>query len=62
MSFHDDINDTGHEHAVSARTVELPPADARLLERLAVRLQLEPAAVVRVALLVLDQPRGRRWA
>jgi hypothetical protein len=45
------------------RPLELAEQDERLLATLAARLQLEPAAVVRVALLTLAQPpRGRRWA
>jgi hypothetical protein len=43
--------------------LELAEQDARLLATLAARLELEPAAVVRVALLTLAQPARRsRWA
>ncbi len=45
------------------RPLVLAEPDERLLATLAARLRLEPAAVVRVALLTLAQPpRGRRWA
>jgi hypothetical protein len=58
MPFDDDVRTLPVPEVT--RPLELAAADERLLATLAARLQLEPAAVVRVALLTLAQPARRR--
>ncbi len=54
--FTEDCRDVPELEARRPVELELPEGDRRLLATLSARLHLEPAAVVRVALLTLAQP------